>query len=52
MLGLNKVVVKAHGSSNEKAICSAVRQITEMCQNDFIEKMRTKFAEVNSAVEQ
>lgn len=52
MLGLNKVVVKAHGSSNEKAIYNAVRQTREMCLNDFIEKMKTKFAEVNSAVEQ
>ena len=34
-LGINKPVVKAHGSSNAKAICSAIRQAAKLASSDL-----------------
>jgi len=34
-LGLNKPVVKAHGSANAKAICSAIRQAIGLAEADL-----------------
>ena len=33
-LGINKPVVKAHGSCNAKAICSAIRQAMKLAEAD------------------
>ncbi len=41
-LGLNGLVVKAHGSSNARAIKSAIGQCTAFCENDFIKKLKHK----------
>lgn len=34
-LGINKPVVKAHGSCNAKALCSAVRQAVKLASADL-----------------
>lgn len=39
LLGLNKPVIKAHGSSKEKDIRSAVKQAIKYCQLNVAEKM-------------
>lgn len=40
ILGVNKTVVKAHGSSNEKAIYYTVKQVLKLVKNDIIGKVR------------
>ena len=40
LLGVDGAVVKAHGSSNAKAICSAIRQARLMLENDVVGKIR------------
>lgn len=37
LLGISKVVIKAHGSSNAKAIKNAIRQAKTCCENGMIE---------------
>ena len=44
LLGVDGAVVKAHGSSNAKAICSAIRQARTMLENDVVGKIRTGVA--------
>lgn len=39
LLGIAKPVIKAHGSSNARAIKNAVRQAKSMCDNDVIAKI-------------
>lgn len=39
LLGVNKTVIKAHGSSNAKAIKNAVRQAMECVSNDVVGKI-------------
>ena len=39
-LGLNKILIKSHGSSKSKTICSCVTQIREIYESNYIEKMR------------
>lgn len=36
LLGISKPVIKAHGSSNAKAIKNAIRQAKSMCENNVI----------------
>ena len=40
-LGVNKVVVKAHGSSDRVAICSAVLQAKNLAEAGIIEKIKS-----------
>ena len=40
LLGLNSLVVKAHGSSDAKAISAAIRQCTAFVENGIIEKIQ------------
>ena len=37
LMGLNKVVIKAHGSSNDYAFYNAIRQAKEMVETKVIE---------------
>ena len=39
-LGLNKILVKSHGSSKAKTIFSCVKQVIEIHNSNYIEKMR------------
>ena len=39
LLGVKKPVIKAHGSSDEKAIMNAVRQAVAFTENDIIGKI-------------
>jgi glycerol-3-phosphate acyltransferase PlsX len=39
LIGIQKPVVKAHGSSREEAIFSAIRQATEFCDADVIKEI-------------
>ena len=39
LLGISKPVVKAHGSSNEEAIFSAIRQAVNFCRAGVIEEI-------------
>ena len=39
LLGIDGVVIKAHGSSNGRAICSAIRQARTMIINDIVGKI-------------
>ena len=36
LLGVNKAIVKAHGSSNSKAFYHAIRQCRQMCMGDVV----------------
>ena len=40
LLGISRVVIKAHGSSNAKAIKNAVRQAKLCCENGMVEAIR------------
>jgi len=44
-LGINKPVVKAHGSSNAKAICSAIRQASKLASADLAAQLSAMLAE-------
>ena len=46
LLGVDGAVVKAHGSSNAKAVCSAIRQARTMIENDVVGKIRAGVAEL------
>lgn len=48
LFGLNAPVIKAHGSSDARAFCSAIRQAREMVNNDVVGTIR---AYVESQVE-
>ena len=48
-LGINKPVVKAHGSSNAKAICSAIRQASKLASADLAGELSALLAEVAQA---
>ncbi|WP_412031661.1 phosphate acyltransferase PlsX [Metamycoplasma buccale] len=43
IIGLNKIVVKAHGGSDEIAFYSALKQIKNAIENNIIEKLNTTF---------
>ena len=40
LLGISKVVIKAHGSSGAKAIKNAVRQAVTCCENGMVDAIR------------
>jgi glycerol-3-phosphate acyltransferase PlsX len=44
-LGINKPVVKAHGSSNAKAICSAIRQAAKLASSDLAQELSAMLTE-------
>ena len=44
-LGINKPVVKAHGSSNAKAICSAIRQAAKLASADLAGELSALLAD-------
>lgn len=46
MLGVKKPVIKAHGSSNARAFCSAIRQARDCVEGHMIENMQDKLAAV------
>ncbi len=48
-LGINKPVVKAHGSSNAKAICSAIRQAAKLASADLAGELSAMLAESGEA---
>lgn len=39
LLGIAKPVIKAHGSSNAKAFCSAIRQAKQFCETGVIDEI-------------
>lgn len=45
LMGLNKPVIKAHGSSDAKAVCSAVRQAVNYVNGNVTEKICNLIAE-------
>lgn len=45
-LGVEKVLVKGHGSSNAKSICAAVGQVAAMAKLGYVERIK-KFIEEN-----
>jgi len=44
LLGISKPVIKAHGSSNAAAICSAIRQAAESAENDIANRLQANIA--------
>lgn len=40
MLGLNKIVIKSHGSSKAKSICASILQAKQLHESNFIEKIK------------
>ena len=46
LLGVRKPVIKAHGSSDAKAIKNAVRQAITFTENGVIEKISADLAEI------
>ncbi len=40
LLGVNGIVLKSHGSSNEKAIENAINKAKKCIENNFIEKIK------------
>jgi len=47
LLGLNGIVIKAHGSSRERAIASAVRVAAEEIRHDLIHTLTRQIAQAN-----
>ncbi len=47
LLGVNKPVIKAHGSSDARAIKNAVRQAIKFAENDVIGKITKSLNEIN-----
>ena len=44
LLGVNKVVVKAHGSSDEKAFYSALKLTKTLAGNNIVEKIKEEIS--------
>ncbi|MEG1932257.1 MAG: phosphate acyltransferase PlsX, partial [Pygmaiobacter sp.] len=51
LLGISKVVIKAHGSSNAKAIKNAIRQAKTCCENGMLEAIEQNMQTETEAVE-
>jgi len=49
LLGISRVVIKAHGSSKAKAIKNACRQAKTCCENGMVEAIRTDLAAAKAA---
>ena len=47
LLGVNKPVIKAHGSSDAKAIKNAIRQAIKFAENDVIGKITNSLSGIN-----
>lgn len=47
LLGLNGVVVKAHGSSNERAFYNAIKQAKLAADTELVDKMKKAVGEIN-----
>ncbi len=43
VLGLKKIVVKAHGSSKEKSICASILQAKQMVESNVVKKIEELF---------
>lgn len=50
LLGISKPVIKAHGSADEKAFCSAIRQAYDFTGSGVIHEIETAFAARKAAV--
>lgn len=50
LLGLKKIVVKAHGSAKAKAICPSVLKAVDACRNKLTEDIERKLASLNPDV--
>ena len=48
LLGVNGIVIKCHGSSNEKAIENAILKAEKCIQNDFIKKINISINKLNT----
>ena len=48
LLGISKIVIKAHGSSNAKAIKNAIRQAKLCAENGMIETITANMAQAKS----
>jgi len=46
-LGINKIVVKSHGTSKAETIYSCVRQVKDIYESNFIENLRAGLSEIN-----
>lgn len=51
LLGVDGVVVKAHGSSNAKAFASALRQTRDMVRGDVVGKIKAGLADLSKGEE-
>ncbi len=47
-LGVNKIVIKSHGSSKGEAICGSISQVVDFASNNLVENIRPYFAQDNS----
>ncbi|MBR2974997.1 MAG: phosphate acyltransferase PlsX [Clostridia bacterium] len=45
-VGVNKVVVKSHGSSDRVAICGSIKQVVQLDKSNFVENIKPYFAKV------
>ena len=48
MLGVKRPVIKAHGSSNAKAIKNAIRQAKKCVENNVCEKIAANMEKLSS----
>ncbi len=49
LMGVNKPVIKAHGSSNAKAFKNAIRQAHDFCERDVIADIKSALADLPKA---
>jgi len=48
-IGVEKLVIKSHGSSKAQSICGSIMQVYEMQKNDLIGKIKASLPELKSA---
>ena len=48
LLGLNKIVIKGHGSSNARSVYESIKQAYYLAKNNFIEKLSNDISEIVS----
>ena len=51
-LGINKIIVKAHGASNPAAIAAALHQVKKMAEADLVGGIKAELAELTDATGQ
>jgi len=44
VLGVDSIIVKAHGSSKEASICRCIEQAMLLAQNDIVSKIKTNLS--------